>query len=71
VGDLAGDVAAAQTRRQADALVRENLASQQAAISGVNADEETINLLQSQRAYQASARFLSTVDEMLQTLMNI
>lgn len=53
------------------AVVTDNLRAQQSAVSGVNADEETINLLQYQRAYQASARFLTVVDELLQTLLNI
>ena len=38
--------------------------------SGVNIDEEMTNLLQFQRAYQASARLITTVDEMLDTLVN-
>lgn len=53
------------------AVVADNLRSQQAAVSGVNADEETINLLQYQRAYQASARYLTVVDELLQTLLGV
>jgi flagellar hook-associated protein 1 len=40
------------------------------AVSGVNLDEEMTNLLASQRAYEASARFVTTVDEMLDTLIN-
>lgn len=38
--------------------------------SGVSLDEETSNLLTYQRAYQASARVLSTIDEMLDTLIS-
>jgi flagellar hook-associated protein 1 FlgK len=38
--------------------------------SGVNIDEEMTNLLQFQRAYQASARLITTVDEMFDTLVN-
>lgn len=41
------------------------------AISGVSADEETLNLIQFQRQYQAAARFINIVDEMLQTLLSI
>jgi flagellar hook-associated protein 1 FlgK len=38
--------------------------------SGVNIDEEMTNLLQYQRAYQASARLITTVDEIFDTLVN-
>jgi flagellar hook-associated protein 1 FlgK len=63
-------LAQAQDDQEAFAVVRDNLQSRQAAISGVNADEETINLLAFQRAYQASARFITVVDELTQTLLN-
>ena len=40
--------------------------------SGVNADEETINLMNYQRMYQANARFLTVVvDELMQPLLSI
>ncbi len=45
-----------------------NLQSQQQSVSGVNTDQEAINLLAYQNAYQGSARFLSVVDQMMQTL---
>jgi flagellar hook-associated protein 1 FlgK len=38
--------------------------------SGVNIDEEMTNLLQYQRAYQASARLITTIDEVFDTLVN-
>ena len=59
----------AQQQLEADTIVRENLEAQQQTISGVNADEEAINLLLYQRAYQGSARFISVVDELIQTLL--
>jgi len=65
------ELAQANNDLEAFAVVRENLESQQAAISGVNADEETINLLAFQRAYQASARFITVVDELTQTLLSL
>ncbi|MGB0767512.1 MAG: flagellar hook-associated protein FlgK [Phycisphaeraceae bacterium] len=55
----------------ADSVVKENLKVQQQAISGVNADEETIDLMSYQRMYQANARFLNVVDELMQTLISI
>lgn len=56
---------------ETNTAVRENLAAQQQSVSGVSTDEEAINLLSFQRAYQGSARFLSVVDELLQTLISI
>lgn len=64
-------VDAARTRATATSLVHENLESQRAAISGVSLDEESINLMQFQRQYQAAAKLISTADELMQTLMNI
>ncbi len=63
--------AGARTRSEATRLVRENLEAQRASVSGVDADEETLNLIQFQRQYQAAARFINVVDEMLQTLIGI
>jgi flagellar hook-associated protein 1 len=39
-------------------------------VSGVSLDEEMTNLIRFQRAYQASARAMSTTDEMLDILIN-
>jgi flagellar hook-associated protein 1 FlgK len=38
--------------------------------SGVSLDEEMTNLVRFQRGYQASARAMSTLDEMLDVLIN-
>jgi len=40
-------------------------------ISGVSLDEEMVNLIKYQHAYDASAKLISTIDEMLQTLINM
>jgi len=71
VEDVAIRTAQARDQLQASSVVRENLKIQQQAFSGVNADEETIDLLQYQRMYQANARFISVVDELMQTLLTI
>jgi len=39
--------------------------------SGVNLDEEMVNMLAFQRAYEAAARLMSTVDSTLETLINM
>ncbi|MGQ0826042.1 MAG: flagellar hook-associated protein FlgK [Actinomycetota bacterium] len=40
------------------------------AVSGVNIDEEMVNMVQFQHAYNAAARFMTAIDEMLNTLVN-
>ena len=39
-------------------------------VSGVSLDEEMVDLMRFQRAYQAAARIISVIDEMLDTLIN-
>jgi flagellar hook-associated protein FlgK len=46
------------------------LQTQRSQTSGVSLDEETINLMMYQKAYQASARVISVMDSMLDTLIN-
>ena len=40
-------------------------------ISSVNMDEELTDMMQYQKAYQASARFINTVDRMMETVINM
>ncbi len=40
-------------------------------VSGVNLDEEAIDMIQLQRAYQASARYISTLSDLLDLLVNL
>lgn len=40
-------------------------------VSGVNLDEEMMTMLETQRAYQASARFVGVVDEMLGSVIQL
>ncbi len=54
------------SRQQASVQVVQSLQQQ---VSGVSTDEEMISLSQSQAAYAAAARYATTVDEMIQTLL--
>lgn len=38
--------------------------------AGVNLDEETVNMVTAQRAYEAAARLMTVIDEVLDTLIN-
>ncbi|MFA9479005.1 flagellar hook-associated protein FlgK [Phycisphaerales bacterium AB-hyl4] len=69
VEQLASQASNARNKLASDQTVRENLQTRQQSISGVNIDEEAIDLMRYQSSYQASARFLSVVDEMMRTLL--
>ncbi len=45
--------------------------NQRNSVSGVSLDEEAIHLIQLERLYQASSRFLVTVDQLLEETMNL
>jgi len=54
--------------RQAEA---DSLTQQRDAISGVNVDEELISMMKFQRAYEASAKVISTSNQMMDSLMGM
>ncbi len=56
------------SRQEAAVQVVQGLQQQ---VSGVSTDEEMINLAQSQAAYTAAARYATTINEMIETLLSI
>lgn len=60
----------AQRRVQLQDNVVAQVRAEQEAANGVNLDEELSDLVRFQRAYEASSRFISAVDEILNTLIN-
>lgn len=63
--------AAATANAEAASVVRDSLEAQRAGVSGVSIDEESINLLNYQRQYQAAARLISLADELTKQLINL
>ncbi len=59
----------AETLAQASTVVRQSLEAQRASVSGVSADEESINLINNQQQYEGAARLISLADEMMRTLL--
>lgn len=61
-----------ETSRQAgnQETILANLEDQKASVSGVSLDEEMTNLIQFQHAYQANAKMISTIDELLDVVIN-
>ncbi len=51
-------------------LIVDNVDDLRMSVSGVSIDEEVTNLITFQRAYQASSRVLTSIDEMLDKLIN-
>jgi len=50
-------------------VISHTLKQQRAGVSGVSLDEEMSSLIQFQRAYQASAKLISTVNELFQSIL--
>ncbi|MDA3851266.1 MAG: flagellar hook-associated protein FlgK [Spirochaetaceae bacterium] len=63
-GEQAGQTSEAQQ------LVMSELKEMQQSVSGVNMDEEFAEMIKFQHGYNAAARFISTVDEMLDVIIN-
>jgi flagellar hook-associated protein 1 FlgK len=68
VGSQARDAAEGVARQEAAVRVVQGLQQQ---VSGVSTDEEMINLSQSQTAYAAAARYATTVNELIVTLLEM
>ncbi len=71
VSDVGIAGSAASVRLQSATLVRESVQAQDLASAGVSLDEEAMNLMNFQRQYEASTRFLAVIDELMQTLLTI
>ena len=70
-GALGADLRAARSTVSTQELVVRELESRRDATSGVSVDEEISNLVRYQRGFEANARVLSTVDELLGLLLQI
>ncbi|MBI2898724.1 MAG: flagellar hook-associated protein FlgK [Planctomycetes bacterium] len=70
VGTLGTRTSEMKNRAENQQLVLQQLENQRERTSGVNVDEEAVKMLEFQRAFQASARFLAVVDTLLDTLIN-
>ncbi len=71
LGEMGVQTASAAARLDAAAATSEALQQQRASISGVNLDEEAVDLLRYQRAFQGAARFTSIIDRLIAELLSI
>ena len=68
---IGGAIADGKADRSAGEIVLNQLNDLRGSISGVSLDEESANLVRFQQAYQASARVIQTINEMLTTAVNL
>ena len=71
IADLGARSRESQDLATGQQVVVASYTAQRESVSGVSLDEEASNLLRFQRAYQAAARIVTTVDEMAQSLLSM
>ncbi len=71
VGKIGTDVQQAQLQFNQQQTMADYFDSYRESVSGVNLDEEMVNLVKFQNAYDAAAKIISTVDEMLEQVINM
>jgi flagellar hook-associated protein 1 len=71
VGDVGSDVRRAGLNHDHQSAMIKHLQNYREEVSGVSLDEEMVNLIKYQHAYNAAAKLITTTDEMLQTLIGL
>lgn len=70
VNGLGTEVASVRRLAANQATITAQVDGSREQLSGVNLDEEMVSMLSSQRAYEAAARVMTTIDSVLDTLIN-
>lgn len=70
ITQLALNVKKAAANEKDHQNISDALDSQRTSVSGVSLNEEAANMVKYQRAFEASARMMTTVDQMLDTIIN-
>jgi flagellar hook-associated protein 1 FlgK len=71
LSDVGEQISSADNGLQTQAAILAQATAQRDAISGVSLDEEAINLLQYQKAFEAATRFIRIADEMTQMILSL
>jgi flagellar hook-associated protein 1 len=71
VGDVGSDVQNAGLNLDHQTSMVQNLRNYQQEVSGVSLDEEMVNLIQYQHAYNAAAKLITTTSDMLDTIIGM
>lgn len=71
VTDLGTEVNNVRLNAEAQSMYSDEIRAARESVSGVSIEEEAINLVKLQRAFEAAAKVMQTADQMLETLLNI
>ncbi len=70
VTQLGSEIKFQEGRFEATSMVADDFLDRRDEVSGVNRDEETANMLIFQKSYNAAARMMTTLDDMLDVIIN-
>lgn len=70
IGEMGVEAQAANTMLETTTTLRQAVEDRRQSVSGVSLDEEMTNMIKFQQAYNASARMITIVDEMLDKIIN-
>lgn len=70
IADLGSKSSQAKVMNKNQEALLEQISSQVQAVSGVNTDEEMLDMVQYQQSYSAIARYVTVLDEMMDTIIN-
>ncbi len=71
VSTITSDAQQAGRNYDASEVLHKTVSQEFDSVSGVNMDEELVNLIKYQTAYSANAKVITAIDKMLDTLLNI
>jgi flagellar hook-associated protein 1 FlgK len=70
VASLASQIAFQEGRFESTAMIADDFLDRRDEVSGVSRDEETANMLIFQKSYNAAARLMTTLDDMVDVIIN-
>ena len=70
ISSIATDTNFCNETKKTSNLILSSIDNQRESVMGVSLNEETVNLLRYQKAFDASSRFLTVLDEALDTIIN-
>ncbi len=71
VSTMGQDLASSTAQVTDQSAVQDMLLRQRDSVSGVSVDEEMTDLVKYQRAFQASAKFINTIDQLMETVISL